>query len=158
VRGERVMEGSLAVVAAVAAACSACLFEAGDAELSADIHARELTGHVFQLASPEYLGRRGPGAARTARRLAEAFEAMGLAPAFGKSYFQDIPSLLHEGTPRASVIGRNVGAMLPGSDPTLKDEWVVLSAHYDHLGRRGPDLYPGADDNATGVAMLLEVA
>ncbi|HTU24095.1 MAG TPA: M20/M25/M40 family metallo-hydrolase, partial [Pirellulales bacterium] len=40
----------------------------------------------------------------------------------------------------------------------LKDEWILLSAHFDHLGMRGKVLYPGADDNATGVAMLLEVA
>jgi Zn-dependent M28 family amino/carboxypeptidase len=40
----------------------------------------------------------------------------------------------------------------------LRDEWVILSAHYDHLGVRNGVLYPGADDNASGVAMMLEVA
>ena len=39
-----------------------------------------------------------------------------------------------------------------------RDEWIILSAHYDHLGVRGGVLYPGADDNASGVAMMLEVA
>ncbi|MGH7227035.1 MAG: M28 family metallopeptidase, partial [Gemmataceae bacterium] len=48
--------------------------------------------------------------------------------------------------------------LLPGSDPQLANEWIILSAHYDHLGKRGKVLYPGADDNASGVAMLLEVA
>jgi Zn-dependent M28 family amino/carboxypeptidase len=47
---------------------------------------------------------------------------------------------------------------LPGSDPRLRDEWIILSAHFDHLGQQGDTLYPGADDNASGVAMLLEVA
>jgi hypothetical protein len=152
------MEGSLAVMAAVAAACSACLSEAGDAEVSADIHVAELKAHVYRLASPEFLGRRGPGGARAAHYVAEAFERLGLKPAFGESYYQDIPSLLHEGTPKASVMGRNVAAVLPGTDPRLQDEWVLLSAHFDHLGKRGQVLYPGADDNASGVAMLLEVA
>ncbi len=152
------MEGSLAVVAAVAAACSACLSEAGDAELSADVHVAELKAHVYRLASPDFMGRRGPGGARAARYVAEAFERLHLEPAFGDSYYQDIPSLLHEGTRKASVVGRNVAAVLPGTDPRLADEWVLLSAHFDHLGKRGDLLFPGADDNASGVAMLLEVA
>ena len=48
--------------------------------------------------------------------------------------------------------------MLRGSDPKLRDEWVIVAAHFDHLGIRGGKLYPGADDNASGVAMMLEVA
>jgi hypothetical protein len=47
---------------------------------------------------------------------------------------------------------------LLGSDPALRDEWIVVAAHFDHLGVRDQVLYPGADDNASGVAMLLEVA
>jgi hypothetical protein len=143
---------------ALAAACAAGLFEVGDIELSPEIHVRELKAHVFRLASPELLGRRGPGAARAAREIATAFERLGLRPAFGQSYSQDIPSLLYEGTARATTLGRNVAAVLIGSDPRLKDEWVLLSAHFDHLGRAGGQLHPGADDNASGVAMLLEVA
>jgi hypothetical protein len=139
-------------------AYSVALSSAAETELSSDIHFYELRAHVYRLASPEFLGRRGPGAARTARHLADAFERLGLKAAFGDSYYQDIPSLLSEGTDKASIIGRNVGALLPGSDPKLKDEWIILSAHYDHLGKQGNVLYPGADDNATGVAMLLEVA
>ncbi len=129
-----------------------------EAELSPAIHQRELRAHVYRLASPEFLGRSGPGAARTSFHLAEAFQKLKLKPAFGESYYQSIPSLLNEGTDKASFIGRNVGALLPGSDPKLKDEWILLCAHYDHLGKQGKTLYPGADDNATGVAMLLEVA
>ena len=139
-------------------ACSAALSDSAEMELSRDIHTSELRAHVYRLASPEFLGRRGPGAARTARHLAEAFKRLDLKPAFDDSYYQSIPSLLNEGTSKASVIGRNVGAILPGSDPKLRDEWILLSAHFDHLGKRGGVLYPGADDNATGVAMLLEVA
>ena len=139
-------------------AYSAALTSAAETELSADIHLEELRAHVYRLASPEFLGRRGPGAARTSRHLADAFQRLGLKPAIGDSYFQPIPALLTEGTSKASTIGRNVGAILPGSDPKLKDEWILLSAHFAHLGQKGKVLFPGADDNATGVAMLLEVA
>ena len=56
----------------------------------------------------------------------------------------------------------NVIAMLPGSDPKLKDEAVLFTAHYDHLGIRpdmpGDNIYNGAYDNATGCGILLEIA
>jgi aminopeptidase YwaD len=60
----------------------------------------------------------------------------------------------------------NVIGILPGSDPKLKDEAIVIGAHYDHLGRGGEgslapregDIHHGADDNASGVAGLLELA
>ena len=57
----------------------------------------------------------------------------------------------------------NVAAILPGSDPALRDTYVVFSAHFDHVGVGRPDasgdsIYNGADDNASGTAGLLEVA
>lgn len=62
----------------------------------------------------------------------------------------------------------NVAAMWPGSDSTLKDEYIVIGAHYDHLGMGGPgsgSRHPdtiaphyGADDNASGVAGVIEMA
>lgn len=130
-----------------------------EAELSASIAAVELKAHVYRLASSEFLGRRGPGAARVAHHLAAAFHRLKLQPAFGDSFFQTIPWLT--ATPKLpdSFAGRNVVAILPGSDSALKDEWILLGAHYDHLGPAGPrQFYAGADDNASGVAMLLEVA
>jgi hypothetical protein len=129
-----------------------------EAELSAEITAAELKAHVYRLASPEFLGRKGPGADRAARHIAGLFEKLKLRPAFGDSYFQPIPWLLADDDHKNSFVGRNVGAVLPGTDPKLKDEWVLLSAHFDHLGKTGNRLYPGADDNASGVAMLIEVA
>ncbi len=54
-------------------------------------------------------------------------------------------------------IGSNVIAVLPGSDPVLKDEYIVLGAHLDHLGYNH-ELMPGAHDNASGVAVLLAAA
>lgn len=52
----------------------------------------------------------------------------------------------------------NVVGMLPGSDPSLDDTAVMIGAHMDHLGKVGDRIYPGADDNASGVAALLEIA
>ncbi len=57
----------------------------------------------------------------------------------------------------------NVVAMLRGSDPELRDTYVVLTAHFDHVGIGAPDatgdsIYNGADDNASGTAGVLEVA
>jgi hypothetical protein len=56
----------------------------------------------------------------------------------------------------------NVLAVLPGSDPQLKNEYVVVCAHLDHLGRgsavNGDSIYNGAHDNALGVGILLEMA
>ncbi len=125
-------------------------------ERSEEIRPEELKAHVYRLSSSEFLGRRGPGAARAARHLAEAFAALKLQPAFDRSYFQPIPwKADKDGN---SFIGQNVAAILPGQDPMLASEWVVLSAHLDHLGVQGRTFYPGADDNASGCAMLLEVA
>lgn len=56
------------------------------------------------------------------------------------------------------ALGRNVVGIVPGSDPALADEAVVLGAHADHLGRVDGVVHPGADDNASGAAALLEVA
>jgi Zn-dependent M28 family amino/carboxypeptidase len=56
----------------------------------------------------------------------------------------------------------NVLALLPGSDPLLKNEAIMYTAHYDHLGIRpdmpGDNIYHGASDNATGCGILLEIA
>ena len=63
---------------------------------------------------------------------------------------------------RAEVVSQNVVAMLPGTDPRLKNEYVVFSAHLDHLGIgkpiKGDSIYNGAMDNASGVAAMLDVA
>lgn len=63
---------------------------------------------------------------------------------------------------RTMVESDNVIAKLPGSDPQLKNEYVVLSAHVDHVGVgepiNGDRIYNGAMDNASGTAVLLDVA
>jgi len=56
------------------------------------------------------------------------------------------------------LIGNNVMGYVEGSDPKLKEELVVLTAHYDHLGKKGDDIFNGADDNGSGTSTILEVA
>lgn len=53
---------------------------------------------------------------------------------------------------------RNVVGFIPGSDPGLKDECIVVGAHLDHLGAKDEGTFNGANDNASGCAALLEVA
>ena len=57
-----------------------------------------------------------------------------------------------------TLIGSNVLGYLEGSDPALKDEVIVVSAHYDHLGKKGESIYNGADDNGSGSSTVLEIA
>ena len=63
---------------------------------------------------------------------------------------------------RAEVESQNIAGILRGSDPKLRDEFVVVSAHVDHLGIggavNGDTIYNGAMDNASGIAAILEVA
>jgi Zn-dependent M28 family amino/carboxypeptidase len=77
----------------------------------------------------------------------QSFALSGVTATLKKSY-----------TNRKVVQARNVVGLLEGSDPKLKDEYVIVSAHYDHLGIVAGRTQFGADDNASGVAALLEIA
>lgn len=63
---------------------------------------------------------------------------------------------------RGEVVSQNIAAIYPGSDPALKDEYVIMSAHVDHLGVgkavNGDAIFNGAMDNAAGVATVLDTA
>lgn len=63
---------------------------------------------------------------------------------------------------RHDVKMRNVAGILRGSDPALRDQYVIVSAHYDHLGTKPPGpgdrIYNGANDDASGTASLIEIA
>ena len=59
---------------------------------------------------------------------------------------------------RTRVPNRNVVGLIEGADPERRDEWIIIGAHYDHDGTIGPVIYNGADDDASGVAGLLEIA
>jgi len=130
---------------------------------------RERMQHdIAVLADPSMAGR-GLGTAdldRAADYIADGFKAAGLEPGGSSAggwqqVWQEPVAALGN-----TVTLRNVIGILPGSDPRRAGESLVVGAHYDHLGRgeygaaagnRGV-LHPGADDNASGVAVLLELA
>ena len=103
--------------------------------------------------------------------LARRHAALGLRPLpGGDSYLQRFVArsaqMAHAGTPDGSAT-QNVLALVPGRDPSLRGEYVVIGAHFDHLGRSpagalDPEardvIRNGADDNASGTAALLELA
>ena len=136
------------------------------AELPPVFSQKTLAEHVAFLASPERLGRSpgSEGLRQTADFVAEQFAAAGLEPAGDDgSWFQEITV---EGPDGKAVIARNVLGVLRTADSLRATESVILSAHLDHLGNGWPDvhqgdegkLHPGADDNASGVAVLIELA
>lgn len=94
--------------------------------------------------------------------IANEFEKAGLQK-FNNSYFQNFK---HAFKDKGEMNLKNVIGYIPGSDPKLKNEAVVISAHYDHLGMGWPDVHAGdegkihygADDNASGVATITELA
>jgi hypothetical protein len=110
-----------------------------------------------------------PGADSAAAYLARRFSEVGLQPAAG-GWFQSFAvgrDAVAGAAGTGSVLGKNVIGILPGRDPVLRNQTVVLGAHYDHLGLGGfgsldPDstgkVHNGADDNASGVAGLIQVA
>ena len=59
---------------------------------------------------------------------------------------------------RHTITGRNVLAMVEGSDPDLRDEVVIIGAHHDHDGTDGETIFPGADDDGSGTVGVMGVA
>ncbi len=102
------------------------------------------------------------GEEKAARYLSKRYTEMGLkAVGDNDTYFQHYKVKLR-GT-EDSVATKNVVAFLEGSDPQMKDEVVVLSSHYDHVGVGRPDstgdtIYNGADDDGRGTTATLQVA
>jgi hypothetical protein len=118
-------------------------------ELSWAIEKEELSGHVHFLAQPALKGRKPrTWESATARRyLKNRFEAYGLMPWGARREFE-----------QPFGFGTNIIGVLPGSEPNLADEIVILAAHYDHLGKGKKGILHGACDNASGLSVLLEIA
>lgn len=90
------------------------------------------------------------GSVEAAFWIQREYRKIGLLP-FGESYGKKV----YAGNGK---IGRNIMGMLPGSKHFEKDRYVIVGAHYDHLGMIGERMFPGADANASGVAALLNIA
>lgn len=118
------------------------------------------------LADPALQGRQtgSPGGVAARGHIADAFREIGLRPAGTSGYLQPFSFTVRRFGPilglgpfrRTYHDAANVVGRLEGSDPAKRS--IVISAHYDHLGVVDGVVYPGADDNASGVAGLLAVA
>lgn len=135
-----------------------------------EVSEERLRGHVTELASDAYEGRcvGRPGAERAVAYIVKRLEASGIAALSG-GYRQRF-TITSSFDSRRKVESTNVVAVIPGNDPRLRFEFVILGAHYDGPGKKGDDndivrigsadrsdqIWNGADDNASGVAVLLE--
>ena len=102
---------------------------------------------VYMLASDDFAGR-GTGEEgnnKAAEYISTRFNDSGIDPS-SNGYFQNFDST------------QNVVGVIPGSDPSLKNEVIVIGGHFDHMGKQGGSIYYGADDNASGTAAVLGAA
>jgi Zn-dependent M28 family amino/carboxypeptidase len=150
---------ALVTAAALALSCNeAAGPEPTDIEPAAlGITEAEMLGWIARISDDSTRGRDTPSFEldRAAEAIAAHFQGLGLQPYFGTSYLQRFP--FGGGT------GPNVAAVLPGRDEDLSGEYVVFVAHLDHKGIAttpldGDSILNGADDNASGVAAVLEIA
>lgn len=137
------------------------------AELAPVFSAERMMKSVEFLASEKLAGR-APGTdgiKQAADFIVEKFKGASLLPGSDDgTYFQIWDEVVDAKGSNAPV--KNIIGIIPGSNPDLKDESVIICAHYDHLGLgwRGANkgnegkIHPGADDNASGVAVMLELA
>lgn len=133
---------------AVAAALSGCVTVPAE-PATAPVSPVELTQHVEFLTQPALKGRAAGSrqSAHVREYLSQRLAQYGYVPwAANPSYELDFK------------LGKNIVAVLPGSDPELSKEFVLVSAHYDHIPPKWFSYYPGACDNASSVAALLEIA
>ena len=139
--------------------------------------------HVVALADDSFEGRGAgyPGERKAADYIAREFKQIGLKPVGDslrgrRSYFQEFKFQAARPTVAWQVLtSRNVLGLIEGNDPALKNEIVVIGAHYDGQGRSGQadagprfgveqaksandDIWNSADDNAASVAAILEIA
>lgn len=125
-----------------------------------NVSEQRIRADLKYLASDDLGGRQTPskGLDLAADYIAGQFKEAGL-HTVGGSYFQLAPGhrLNRDGEPPI----KNVVGLLPGNDPLLKDTYVLVTAHYDHIGSRqgeGDQIFNGANDNASGTSGVMEVA
>lgn len=114
-----------------------------------------LEHHVYYMAADSLEGRKAGSemSHKVADYIVAEFSEIGLKPYFDSTYLHHFKLDI---APNNSF--RNVVGWFEGNDPQLKDELIVIGAHYDHLGIRNGEVYNGADDNASGTATVIEMA
>lgn len=129
-------------------------------EALAGIDSTELKQRIGVIAHDSMRGRSTPsrGLDLTADWIAAEFRSFGLQPGVSGGFIQRYLPGAGNGDSAPNVV-----AILPGSDPGLRDTYVVFSAHMDHVGTGTPDasgdsIYNGADDDASGTAAVVEIA
>lgn len=133
----------------------------GSAEKQPVVKPEELREWISFLASDEMRGRANgsPEMKTAALWIAEKFRELGLKPAGTSSEFIQNYSFTSR---QRTIEERNVIGMIEGTNPSLKDQYMVLSAHFDHVGvRKGAQadsIFNGADDNAAGTCALIGIA
>ncbi|MGI9341416.1 MAG: M20/M25/M40 family metallo-hydrolase, partial [Gammaproteobacteria bacterium] len=138
------------------------------AELPPVFSRDRLTEHVTALAGAEMQGRGlgTPGLELAADYIIEQFAAVGLVPGGDDGGWSQV-FRVDEGEDGQPHDVRNIVGVLPGTDPSMAGQTVLVTAHYDHLGHGWPDeradagrgaVYFGADDNASGVSVMIELA
>ncbi len=172
----------LAACAVALAACSPAPAPA-QAVAGGGTSPEEIRAQLSVLAADSLEGRRTatPGSARAARYIAERLRSYGIEPAGDSAYYQRVPMALVQrpnGTTAYRLLNTvadsdtvpaarraddvNVVGILRGSDPALRDEYVVVGAHFDHIGIgrpvNGDSINNGADDDASGTVAVMEIA
>ena len=135
---------------------------------------QRLEKHVYYLASDSLQGRQAGSddSRKAAAYIENEYRQMGLKP-FGSSYRHYFvrrvaaregsaipinPDSVDYYEQHNRPVYCNLVGVIEGSDPALKNEFVVIGGHYDHLGVKNGEVYNGADDNASGTAAVTEVA
>lgn len=117
---------------------------------------KELKENLYEFSSDAYEGRNTgePGQKKAAEFLKAQYKANNIISPIGNDdYFQEIPKSFLPGGINAS---ENVVAYIEGSEKP--EEIVVITAHYDHLGTKGDEIFNGADDDGSGTVAILEIA
>jgi len=137
------------------------------AELPPVFSESRMLADITHLSHHSFKGRElgTPELDEAATYIAKQFQHIGLLPggddnSFFQTWQQDV------GLPKGNIILRNIVGILPGTNPQLAGQSLVIGAHYDHLGTGWPDvraahqgkIHHGADDNASGIAVMLELA
>ena len=134
--------------------CSVCIIgfaqENETKNFSEFISINNLQQHILALTADSLEGREtgSDGAFMAAEYIASQFKKIGLQAPEYDSYYVPFST--------TKLYGINLIGIIEGS--SLKDQIIIVSAHYDHLGTFNGNVYPGADDNASGVSAMIEIA
>ena len=118
--------------------------------------------HLYTLANDSMQGRKAgsPGIEKAAKYIELQFSEIGLKPFENSSFRQSFKHINRRSEKKEELDLFNIIGLLEGT--SLKEEFVIISAHYDHLGQieggKGDLVFNGANDNATGVAAMIMLA